>query len=618
MNRPRVLLLNMPFVSIERPAIGISLLKACLAEKGIGCDIGYANLLFAELVGKEAYELVDNKLSLALFPGDWLFAQYAFGQSLDLDSYAATLRANCEGQANFDLFMELRDQIGPFLKLCMERWDIQRYNVVGFTTSFQQNLASLVLAGLIRERFPEKILVFGGANCEGVMGMQLHKSFEWVDYVCTGEADYTFSALVKRLSAGQPINDLPGLIYRDNGQSRRSAVDNEYVHKMDDLPDPDFRDYFEAVDASPLRSSIQPILLIESSRGCWWGAKSHCAFCGLNGSSMAFRAKSAERTLAEIERQVERHGIRHFHVVDNIIPGDYFRTLLPMLKERQMGISFFYETKSNLTRTEIRLLRDAGVIAIQPGIESLSTHVLQVMKKGVTAIQNIQLLKWCKEYGVEVAWNFLYGFPGERSADYEEVAAYISAVPHLRAPGSAKPIRLDRFSPYFDRAESYGIVNIRPFSAYQLVYPFSPAVVSNLAYYFEFDYADGRKAEEYATQAIERAEAWAKDNARMLYRQYCMNGDLLLVDARKGGEPTGYLLTGMQRDIYEFCEEIRSTKSIIEMVSPSVPGCEDLEPHLHEFLQQMVDLQLMVRENQKYLSIAISENCPPVLVSSRN
>ena len=79
--------------------------------------------------------------------------------------------------------------------------------------------------------------------------------------------------------------------------------------------------------------------------------------------------------------------------------------------------------KANLTREQVRLLADAGVRHIQPGIESLSDHVLALMKKGVTGLRNVQLLKWCKEYGIEVDWNILYGFPGETREDYRRFCA---------------------------------------------------------------------------------------------------------------------------------------------------------------------------------------------------
>ncbi len=74
----KVLLLNMPFVSLSRPSIGLSLLKARLAEEGVTCTIGYPNLFLAERIGFEAYQLIDEKLSQALFAGEWLFAQRLF------------------------------------------------------------------------------------------------------------------------------------------------------------------------------------------------------------------------------------------------------------------------------------------------------------------------------------------------------------------------------------------------------------------------------------------------------------------------------------------------------------------------------------------------------------
>jgi hypothetical protein len=83
----RVLLLNMPFSSLSRPAIGISLLKARLAQEGYPCDIAYPSLHFAELIGMDRYGLFDDVLSLALFPGEWLFAQELFGERLESDAF---------------------------------------------------------------------------------------------------------------------------------------------------------------------------------------------------------------------------------------------------------------------------------------------------------------------------------------------------------------------------------------------------------------------------------------------------------------------------------------------------------------------------------------------------
>ena len=376
----KTLLLNMPFAPVSRPAMGLSLLKARLQEEGIDCALGYPNLYFAERAGLDDYALVDEILTLALL-GDWLFAQHARRDRTDAAVSLAAVQQYCDGDGQFQALQRLSSEVGPYLEACIEKFNIAVYDVIGFSTTLQQNLASLALSRLIRERYPEKVIVFGGANCEGVMGLELHRSFPWIDYVFSGEADNSFPLFLKRLAAGAPLDGIPGLIARKEGRSAPMHPP-ENVHDMDALPDPDFTDYFEALKSCSLGSRLNPQLLIETSRGCWWGAKQHCTFCGLNGETLAFRAKSAERVLAEVERQVARYGVRQIVAADNIIPYQYFRTLLPMLKKRQLGVTFFYQIRSNLRRDQLQLMREAGILAVQPGIESLSSNCTEADEEG--------------------------------------------------------------------------------------------------------------------------------------------------------------------------------------------------------------------------------------------
>lgn len=601
----RVLLLNMPFVSLSRPAIGISILKARLSETGHDCVTAYPNLFFGERITARTYELIDEKLSQALFLGDWLFAQHEFGPQLDLATYIATLERHAGNPEDFASILAVRDAVGPFLQDCLTRYAMESFDVIGFTTTFQQNMASLAMARLVKQRYPEKIIVFGGGNCEGVMGQELLRSFPWIDFVCSGESDHSFPQLVGRLEAGEPLDGIPGLVIREGEQAKLAAPPDK-VHDMDALPDPDFDDYFAEVKAGPLAGYLKPSLLIETARGCWWGAKAHCTFCGLNGDSMAFRSKSAARAMAEIERQVEKYGIKQFQAVDNIIAVDYFKTLLPMLKEKALGVSFFYEVKSNLKREQVKLLRDAGVLSVQPGIEALNSHVLQLMKKGVTAIQNIALLKWCKDYGIEAAWNLLYGFPGETAADYDETANYLEAIPHLRPPGTAAVIRLDRFSPNFNQADHFGIVDIKPFSLYGFVYPLPPERIGNLAYFFEYRHRDGRAPETYLGRTLELVNRWRENSGGDLRKHYGgSTAELVIADSRPGYEPMHYPFNGLQREIYEFCEDVRSRSAIEQMAAAKVGASPELGASLDQFLKQMISLNLMVREGNQYLSVAV-------------
>ena len=594
----QTVLLNMPFVSLERPAIGISILKARLAEEGIPCTVKYGNLLLADRVGLKAYALINDRLANWMFAGEWLFSEQVF-PGLDRSPYIASLRENLSDD-EFDTVMTLRQETGPFLEACLEEFDLASYDIIGFTSTFEQNMASLALARLVKQRYPAKTTVLGGGNCEGVMGLELHRKFPWTDYVCSGESENSFPALVKALSEGASVTRIPGLVYREQDVSKLAAPPDR-IHNMDLQPDPDYDDYFADLRKLSIGPEVTPSLPIESARGCWWGAKSHCTFCGLNGSNLTFRAKSAARVYGELQRQKQRYGIRHFLGVDNIMSYDYFHDLLPMLKENNPGITLFYEVKANLKPEQVELLRDAGVTAIQPGVESLNSHVLKLMRKGVTGIQNVQLLRLCREYGVQLAWNLLYGFPGETPEDYQETAKVIEAVCHLKAPGAVARIRLDRFSPNFDNAENFGLVSVRPFSIYEHIYPFNKESVANIAYFFTYDYLDGRKPGTYVQPMIEKMKLWQENQNGDLVKRYERDGGLTILDSRPGRKPMHYPMTRMQREIYDFCDQIRSRASIGEFAAKRAGR----EVQLDEFLEQLVGFQLMLREGNQYLSLAV-------------
>ena len=57
---------------------------------------------------------------------------------------------------------------------------------------FVQNAAALALARLLKERHPQLITVFGGANFDGEMGLEYVRALPWIDYAVLGEADETF------------------------------------------------------------------------------------------------------------------------------------------------------------------------------------------------------------------------------------------------------------------------------------------------------------------------------------------------------------------------------------------------------------------------------------------
>src|SRR4029453_4982850 len=130
----------------------------------------------------------------------------------------------------------MRGVVPEFLDACARDVLATGARVVGFTTSFSQNLAALALSRLLKQRAPGIRVVFGGANCDGPMGAALHRSFPWVDVVVRGEGGRGLPQLVDYLLDGGPIRPQPGLCYREDG--RPVAIDQSAAGMvpMDDVP----------------------------------------------------------------------------------------------------------------------------------------------------------------------------------------------------------------------------------------------------------------------------------------------------------------------------------------------------------------------------------------------
>ena len=504
--------------------------------------------------------------------------------------------------------IRMKALVPGFLDACVREILAAGSRVVGFSTVFQQNVASLVLAKMLKATDPSLTIVFGGDNCDGVMGAALHECFPWVDVVVRGEGERVLVELVKDILAHEPIRPQPGLCYRVDGRSVAIPPDNRPMLPMDDVPAPVYDEYFDRLSRSAVRDELAPdvAILFESSRGCWWGAKSHCTFCGLNAATMMFRSKPAQRVAREILDLSNRYKVLKFVAVDDIIDLAHVRDLLPLLRDSGCDLDIYYETKANLTREQLCAFHSAGVAQIQPGIESLSTPILKLMRKGVTALQNIRLLKWCAEIGITPDWNLLCGFPGEPAAEYARMAELIPSLVHLEAPNFT-PVQIQRFSPYFERPGEFGLDLIGPMPYYRFLYDVPDDALADLVYDYEHRYVDGRDPESYTSPVGTAVKAWQEASktgfGSLRYRRG--PGFLLVQDRRPGLDAADYQFDETEANIYLAIEAgatVEAVRARLLHVNADAPDCDAIE----DFLDGLVDARLVYREENRFLSLALA------------
>jgi ribosomal peptide maturation radical SAM protein 1 len=596
-----VVFVALPFADFQRPVIGASLLQAGLHKLGFRSRIEYFNIAFAEVIGTEVYELLASGLSPTCLAGEWFFADLVFGDKIPdtADYLTKILSRHLPAATAQSAILEARKARSLFIDSCVARLIELQPRIVGFPTSFHQTCACLAVAQRLKATPNPPIVVFGGANCEGEMGLQLIRSFPWIDYIAIAEADLSFPRLIANILNHNDLSPVPGILSRHDETS-----DPERVTEMDALPLPDYSDFFDRVRHSTLGDALHPVALIETSRGCWWGAKHHCTFCGLNGAAMSFRSKSVQRCFQEFTSVSEMYQTKRIDCVDNILDPRYIRSLFPLLADSNLDLKLFYEVKANLTYDQLELMRAGGVCGIQPGIENFSDQVLRLMNKGCTGFQNIQLLRWCRELGIEVVWNILAGFPSESPAEYERQAELVPLLTHLMPPTGCSPIRLDRFSPFHMNPSNFGFERVRPAAAYYYVFPLERRELTRLAYFFEFDYADGRDPNSYLNHLNEEISKWwnaqsdNSDKPRLDARPHA--GGLLIEDTRPIAMKHRNVLSGVPAQLYLACDTARNIATLARPFSQEMDEYE-----VRTILDSFVAAKTMIKIDDHYLSLAV-------------
>jgi ribosomal peptide maturation radical SAM protein 1 len=598
----------MPFMDADRPSIQLGLLTSSATRHGFPTRAVHANLEFAVQLGVDEYRKLANHRGCLI--GDWLFSVEAFGDEAPdpdgalLDEFGDAL--NYLGPSPSALrawLLAVRTQHVPkYLDAMLNLTDWQHTDVVGFTSSFQQNVASFALARLLKARHPRLVTIFGGANFDGDMGLEFVRSVDCIDLAVVGEADEAFPRLLSALSTGNDPSSIPGVASRLNGDVKLTPP--APVTQLDASPVPDYDDYFDRAERLGLMSGgarRRTWIPLETSRGCWWGAKHHCVFCGLNGATMQFRSKSANRVLEELDALANKSRSFKFECVDNILDLRYLLELFPAIIESGADYQFFYEVKSNLSRAQLRLMARAGVTHIQPGLESLSTAVLGHMRKGVTAAQNVNLLRWARYYGIDVGWNILWGIPGETAEDYAQQSALVPQLAHLQPPGTEGRIWLERFSPMFTEVPDDRFRLKTAERSYSYVYP-TGIDLAKAAYFFDYELKDALPDETYddlRRAAAQWREAWSDTQPVLTY--WFAPGLLQIYDGRWQGRKSSYTFKGEAADVYKACSERPRSAASVHDELGSAMGVEKIRQVFDEFEQ----LGMMMLDAEHALALAL-------------
>lgn len=545
-----VTLVAMPWQSFETPIMPLGVLSSHLSRvrphlvvEQVYGTTAWAQFMGVEsrgLIGLDDYSQVTN-MGVDQGIGEWVFTSALYpDENWPLDRFSTYCDQDIVDK--YPHLLEMWSLAPAFVDDLASRIVSRNPSIVGISSTFSQNIASLALARQLKLTRPDLPIIMGGANCEGVMGEALLRTFPVLDFVCVGEGEETLVELIDILeeqAGSEPLAGLEsvaGLCWRDSeGVVVVNPPRSSYFDINEERP-PDFAPFFDDLRARGISSRIRKRITYEASRGCWWGAKKHCTFCGLNAMGMEFRSKSGDRVFSDIEALIREHKCLDIIFVDNIFDLKYFRTLIPKLVAVDWDLRIFFEIKANLKEEQLATLADAKIVALQPGIESLSTDVLKLMRKGVDAAQNVIFLRAAEEHSITAAWNILYGFRDETPQQYERVIRQIPSLCHLQPPEATR-LSLQRFSPNFDDL-TLGFDIRRPSPMYKYLFDLPYKELTDIAFFHQSEHLGiSGVVEDRLTAAIDQ---WALAYPNSSLSMYEEDGVFTVRDRRALTSDTDY------------------------------------------------------------------------------
>jgi len=616
---PEAWLINLPWTTLIEPNLGLSILSSKLKSDGISCRVWNPCLELLQFLKPNTYFAISKVPALNDFLFSYVIDSHMTKAQLRL-LREKTLQLLNWGVIDYfeyngidgvmDQIIQLRQiKIPDWLLNCAQKIASSNATLVGFSCMYDQTISSLALAKIVKELAPNKMFALGGYAVRPPTAQAILKSFKWIDVICVGEGEAVITHLANASAKIISIDDVPGILYR----TKTCDIVKSRTPKKIDLnnsPIPDFSDFYKDLDLLFKNHRVEVTvdrIPIETSRGCWWGEKNQCVFCGIHSENIKYRYRKAEKVIEILDQLYLEWKNESFYFSDYILPYQYYKTLLPKLAEDKKPYKISTEIKANISAKQMSLLSKAGFIEIQPGIESFSTSILKKMNKGVSAIQNVYILLLAERNNIVVNYNLLFGLPDETENEVNEMLNQLPKLFHLMPPSNCTEIQITRFSPLQSFPLKFNISPSQYENYYDLIFSKEYCKENNInlndyAYYFERPYEYAPRLTKLYKKLQLLAIKWKKEklsrDVHLIYET--MQDTILISDTRKHREPIFYQLDEKESLVFIHCIEPVSSINLRKNLGGKI-GINKIR----DILKKFHEMQIIFNDKDKFLVLAL-------------
>lgn len=277
------------------------------------------------------------------------------------------------------------------------------------------------------------------------------------DAVVMGEGEETVVELMTALENRLPLKDIQGLAWRD-GSEIRTNPRRALVLDMASIPWPAYdlfpMHYYRLV-RWPHMASTDFSLDVLSGRGCTF----KCTFC--YRMDTGFRPRPDEDTLNEVEYLQKTYGINYISFSDELLMSSVQRTVefCESIIRRGLVFKWFCNGRLNYAQPDLlKLMRRAGCVFINYGIEAVDNTVLKNMHKALRVEQIVPGIRNTLAADISPGLNMLFGNIGDNRETLRKAVDFLIEHDDQAQMRTIRPVTPYPGSPLFDQAVSMGLI----------------------------------------------------------------------------------------------------------------------------------------------------------------
>lgn len=277
------------------------------------------------------------------------------------------------------------------------------------------------------------------------------------DAIVMGEGEETIIELLDALSKRIPLNTIKGIAYRD----RKKCIVNErrpLIDDIDSIPSPAYRlfpmEYYRLLRMPKCTNSdfVAPMI---SGRGCTF----KCNFC--YRMDEGFRPRSNESIIEEIKMLKKDFGITYIAFADELLMSSKERTisLCNDFIKNNINVKWDCNGRLNFAKKEIlKLMKKAGCVFINYGIEAFDDQILKNMNKALTTRQIKEGIEATLEAGISPGFNIIFGNIGENAETLRKGVEFLLRYDDGAQMRTIRPVTPYPGSPLYEYAIKKGLL----------------------------------------------------------------------------------------------------------------------------------------------------------------